>query len=202
MFIVSSIQCNMLWVLINVEKCFSCGCSQEKSHMLVTRVICGSFSATTWTDTRGCTVERSRTSVIAAIRLASHCFSILCMLYFSVHCLFSVVSIAPLTFFPAHLSMSGCRTSQERTGYWDTDGYVQSGWARRKTSSHRTHLPIQLPGAPYSLPTTAWLSDPQLHTETLQAAAVCSSVTSHVGVQQSCNPENSLAQTQPNFSLL
>lgn len=94
---------------------------QEKSHLLVTRAICGSFSVTTWTGTRGCTAERSPTSVIAAIR-----------------------------------------TSHGQTGCWDTGGYVQLGWAKRKTSTHRTSLPIQLPGAPYSLPTTAWLSDPPL----------------------------------------
>lgn len=33
------------------------------------RAICDSFSATTWTDTSVCTVERSHTSAIAAIRL-------------------------------------------------------------------------------------------------------------------------------------
>lgn len=37
--------------------------------MPVMRAICGSFSATTWTDTSECTAERSHTSAIAAIRL-------------------------------------------------------------------------------------------------------------------------------------
>ena len=49
----------------------TCGCLQGKSHLLVMHVICGSFSATTWTDTRGFTAEKSRTSVIAAIRSVS-----------------------------------------------------------------------------------------------------------------------------------
>lgn len=56
-------------------KCSLCDL-QEKSHLPVMHVICASFSATTWTDTRGCTAERSRTSVIAAIRLAGHVFII------------------------------------------------------------------------------------------------------------------------------
>lgn len=42
--------------------------------MLVMHVICGSFSGTTWTDTRGCTVERSRTSVIDATRSVCNSF--------------------------------------------------------------------------------------------------------------------------------
>lgn len=92
--------------------------TQGKSHMLVMRVTCGSFSVTTWTDTRGCTAERSRTSAIAAIR-----------------------------------------TSHGQTGCWGTDGSAQWGWAKRKASTRRTHLPIQPPGAPSSLPTTVWLSD-------------------------------------------
>lgn len=103
--------------------------TQERSHLLVTRATCGSSSATTWTDTSGCTAGRSRTSVIAAIR-----------------------------------------TSPGQTGCWDTDASVRWGWAKRKASSHRMHPPIQLPGAPYSLPTTVWLSDPPLPTEILQTA--------------------------------
>lgn len=72
-------------------------------------------------------------------------------------------------------SLSVCRTSHGQTGCWDTGGYVQSGWAKKKTT-HRIHLLIQLPGARYSLPTTVWLSDTQPSTETLVAAAGCSSV--------------------------
>lgn len=41
---------------------------QEKNLSPVMRVICGLFSVTIWIDTKGCTVERNRTSVTAAIR--------------------------------------------------------------------------------------------------------------------------------------
>lgn len=98
------------------DKCSTCRCSQEKSHLLVTRVTCASFSATTWTDTRGCTAERSRISVIAAIRLVVSvqliCFT--CTFWF-LHisrdltalnkpiCLSSVSSIALLTLTKTHV---------------------------------------------------------------------------------------------------
>ncbi len=72
---------NVLIILMTVNKCFTCVCLQEKSHLLVTHVICGSFSVIIWTDTRGCTAERSHTSVIAAIRLLIHCFPIADILY-------------------------------------------------------------------------------------------------------------------------
>lgn len=83
-------------------KCYLCNL-QEKSHLPVMHVICASFSATTWTDTRGCTAERSRTSVIAAIRLAGHVFN-----YRSIKnstCLGSASSIASLALTETHPSL-------------------------------------------------------------------------------------------------
>lgn len=56
---------------LSFAKCSTIDCLQEKSHLPATHVICVSFSATTWTDTRGCTAEKSRTSVIDVIRLVS-----------------------------------------------------------------------------------------------------------------------------------
>lgn len=150
---------------------------------------CASSSATTWTDTRGCTAERSRTSAIDAIRLEQH----------PVNTAVSVMTksrvvcrqlIAHTFCFPQP------RTSHGQIGCWDTGGYAQLGWAKRKTSTHRIHLPILLPGALYSLPTTVWLSDTQLPTETLDVAAGWSSVGRRHTLELNITADN-LAQTPP-----
>ena len=50
-----------------------CACVlQERSHLGVMCVTCGSSSATTWTDTSEFTVARNPTSVTAAIRWVTH----------------------------------------------------------------------------------------------------------------------------------
>lgn len=156
---------NLLICVLTLATYSVIDCSQEKSHLPAMHVTCASSSATTWTDTRGCTAERSRTSVIAAIRLVCRSLTVAVVDYRYTR----VVTSTPF------FSLSVSRTSHGQTGCWDTGGYVQSGWAKKK-ATHRIHLPIQLPGARYSLPTTVWLSDTHPPTETLVAAAGCSSV--------------------------
>lgn len=118
-----------------------------------------SGAATTWSDTYLHIQERSH-SLVTRVTCGS----------------FSVTTWTDTRGCTAERSrtsvIAAIRTSRGQTDCWDTDGYVQLGCAKRKASTHRMHLPIQLPGAPYSLPTTVWLSDPPLPRETLQTAAV------------------------------
>lgn len=109
---------------VSLDKCC---CSQEKSHLLATRVTCASFSATTWTDTRGCTAERSRISVIAAIRLVVSvqliCFTCtfgfldvsqdLAQMHLSQQCQWHCSASFDRN---ARLSLPGSRTSHGQTG--------------------------------------------------------------------------------------
>lgn len=58
-----------------------------------------------------------------------------------------------------HARFFPCRTFRGLTVCCGIGACVQLAWLKRKTSSHRIHLPTQLPGAPYSLPTTVWQCD-------------------------------------------
>ena len=82
------------------------------------------------------------------------------------------------------VSPSGLRTSPGPTGCWGTGGSAQSEWAKKKTSTRRTPLPTRPPGALYSLPTTASLSDPQTRAPQRQyITAAWISVMSNVGAR-------------------
>lgn len=89
-------------------------------------------------------------------------------------CLESASIIATVLLPKTHtFLLPGCRTSHEQTGCWGIDDYAQLVCAKRRTSTHRMHLPIQLPGAPYSLPTTVWPCDAWILIELLQTAVRC-----------------------------
>lgn len=55
-----SVCCDELWITV--------ACFQGRSRLPAMRATCDSSSATTWTDTRECTAERSHTSAIAVTR--------------------------------------------------------------------------------------------------------------------------------------
>lgn len=74
-------------------------------------------------------------------------------------CWDAAVSVYFCTTRPRCMRFSPGRTFRGQTGCCGTGACVQLAWLKRKTSSHRIHLPTQLPGAPYSLPTTVWQCD-------------------------------------------
>lgn len=152
-----------------------------------------------------CTVELSRVQDCRRLSRHSHLraftryFMFVCFREALIFQLFQQCMHCSVSLFETFLFLfCGFRTSHGQTGCCGIDGCVQLEWAKRRTSTHRRPLLIRLPGAPYSLPTTVWLSDPQLPTQTLRTAAACSSGTLNTGAVAST--KTSPDSTQPHFT--